>query len=57
MPCSLLRCYILIDFKADELAHQDLRQMQMNVNYFDRYDRFEGGNIVYFEDYKYWLGF
>lgn len=25
----LLRCYVLIDFKADELTHQDLGQMQM----------------------------
>lgn len=29
----LLRCYVLIDFKIDELTHQDLGQMQMYVNY------------------------
>lgn len=40
----LLRCYVLIDFKADELTHQDLGQMQMYVNYFDRYERIEGEN-------------
>ena len=33
----LLRCYVLIDLKRDKLVHQDLGQMQMYVNYFDRY--------------------
>jgi len=33
----LLGCYILIDLKIGEIAHQDLGQMQMYVNYFDRY--------------------
>lgn len=33
----LLQCYFLIDFKIDKLTHQDLGQMQMYVNYFDRY--------------------
>ena len=33
----LLRCYVLIDLKLGKLAHQDLGQMQMYVNYFDRY--------------------
>lgn len=33
----LLRCYVLIDLKRGKLAHQDLGQMQMYVNYFDRY--------------------
>jgi len=33
----LLRCYVLIDLKIGKLAHQDLGQMQMYVNYFDRY--------------------
>ena len=32
-----LRCYVLIDLKRDKLTHQDLGQMQMYVNYFDRY--------------------
>lgn len=31
-----LRCYVLIDLKTDDLTHQDLGQMQMYVNYFDR---------------------
>jgi hypothetical protein len=33
----LLNCYVLIDLKRKELKHQDLGQMQMYVNYFDRY--------------------
>lgn len=40
----LLRCYVLIDFKVDELTHQDLGQMQMYVNYYDRYEIIEGEN-------------
>lgn len=32
----LLRCYILIDLKIGRLAHQDIGQMQMYVNYYDR---------------------
>ena len=37
----LLRCYVLIDLKRDKLTHQDLGQMQMYVNYFDRYVKLE----------------
>lgn len=33
----LLRCYVLIDLKIGKLAHGDLGQMQMYVNYFDRF--------------------
>jgi len=33
----LLKCYVLIDLKTDEIVHQDLGQMQMYVHYFDRY--------------------
>lgn len=32
----LLRCYVLLDLKLDKLTHQDLGQMQMYVNYYDR---------------------
>ena len=38
----LLRCYVLIDLKPGKLTHQDLGQMQMYVNYFDRYVRTDG---------------
>jgi hypothetical protein len=33
----LLRCYVLIDLKIGKLNHGDLGQMQMYVNYFDRF--------------------
>ena len=33
----LLQCYVIIDLKVAELKHQDLGQMLMYVNYFDRY--------------------
>ena len=33
----LLQCYVLIDLKMDKLTHKDLGQMQMYVNYYDRY--------------------
>lgn len=33
----LLQCYVLVDLKAGELSHQDLGQMQMYVNYYDRH--------------------
>jgi len=32
----LLRCYVLVDLKIGKLSHQDLGQVQMYVNYFDR---------------------
>jgi predicted nuclease of restriction endonuclease-like (RecB) superfamily len=32
----LLRCYILLDLKLGKLTHQDLGQMQMYVNHYDR---------------------
>lgn len=33
----LLHCYVVIDLKIGHLTHQDLGQMQMYVNYFDRH--------------------
>ena len=33
----LLQCFVLIDLKIGELTHQDLGQMQMYVNYYDRF--------------------
>ena len=33
----LLQCYVLIDLKIERLTHQDLGQMQMYVNYYDRH--------------------
>lgn len=37
----LLRCFVLIDLKLGKLTHQDLGQMQMYVNFFDRQQRVE----------------
>ena len=35
---------MIIDLKRDKLTHQDLGQMQMYVNYFDRYIKLEEEN-------------
>lgn len=32
----ILKCFVLIDLKVGELKHQDIGQMQMYVNYYDR---------------------
>ncbi len=33
----ILQCYVLVDLKIGRLTHQDLGQMQMYVNYYDRH--------------------
>lgn len=38
----ILRSFVLLDLKLGKLTHQDLGQMQMYVNYFDRFQRLEG---------------
>lgn len=40
----LLHCYVLIDLKVDKLTHQDIGQMQMYVNYYDRYEKLDTEN-------------
>ena len=40
----LLRCFVLIDLKIGKLKHQDLGQMQMYVNYYDRFVKTEDEN-------------
>lgn len=35
----LLQCFVLFDLKTEKLKHQDLGQMQMYVNYYDRYEK------------------
>jgi predicted nuclease of restriction endonuclease-like (RecB) superfamily len=40
----LLQCYVLIDLKIGKLTHQNLGQMQMYVNYFDRFVKTEKEN-------------
>lgn len=33
----LLQCFVLVDLKIGKIKHQDIGQMQMYVNYYDRY--------------------
>ncbi|NCQ15952.1 MAG: DUF1016 domain-containing protein [Flavobacteriales bacterium] len=40
----ILKCFVLIDLKIGEIKHQDLGQMQMYVNYYDRKVRLEDEN-------------
>lgn len=35
----LLRCFVVIELKTDKLTHQDLGQLQMYVNYYDRMEK------------------
>lgn len=35
----LLRCFVIIEIKTHKLTHQDLGQLQMYVNYFDRTEK------------------
>ena len=32
----LLKCFVIIDLKIGKVTHQDIGQMQMYVNYYDR---------------------
>lgn len=40
----LLKCFVLIDLKIGKLKHQDIGQMQMYVNYYDRFVKLEDEN-------------
>jgi len=35
----LLRCFVVIEIKTHKLAHEDLGQLQMYVNYYDRFEK------------------
>ncbi len=35
----LLRCFVVIEIKTHKITHQDLGQLQMYVNYYDRYEK------------------
>lgn len=35
----LLRCFVVIELKTHKLTHQDLGQLQLYVNYYDRYEK------------------
>ena len=39
---TALKCYVIIDLKAGKLSHQDLGQLQLYVNYYDRERRTPG---------------
>jgi len=41
---TILKCFVLIDLKADKLSHGDLGQIQFYVNYYDQERRSEGDN-------------
>jgi predicted nuclease of restriction endonuclease-like (RecB) superfamily len=40
----LLRCFVLIDLKIGELIHQDMGQLQMYVNYYNRFVKLSDEN-------------
>lgn len=40
----LLRCFVLLEIKTHKLSHQDLGQLQMYVNYFDRVEKLKDEN-------------
>lgn len=35
----LMRCFVVIELKTGKVSHQDLGQLQMYVNYYDRYEK------------------
>jgi len=40
----LLQCFVVIEIKTNKLTHQDIGQLQMYVNYYDRYEKQEYEN-------------
>ncbi len=43
----LLQCFVIIEIKTSKLTHQDIGQLQMYVNYYDRFEKqsFENPSI------------
>jgi predicted nuclease of restriction endonuclease-like (RecB) superfamily len=35
----LLRCFVVIEIKTHKITHEDIGQLQMYVNYYDRYEK------------------
>lgn len=35
----LLQCFVIVEIKTHKLTHQDIGQLQMYVNYYDRYEK------------------
>jgi len=42
----LLKCFVLIDLKLGKIKHQDVGQMQMYVNYYDRFVKTKEENLT-----------
>ena len=40
----LLRCFVVVELKTEKLTHQDLGQLQMYVNYYDRCEKQDDEN-------------
>ncbi|MDO5664078.1 MAG: PDDEXK nuclease domain-containing protein [Bacteroidia bacterium] len=40
----LLRCFVIIELKTHKITHQDIGQLQMYVNYFDRTEKLPDEN-------------
>jgi predicted nuclease of restriction endonuclease-like (RecB) superfamily len=40
----LLQCFVVIEIKTNKLTHEDIGQLQMYVNYYDRYEKQEFEN-------------
>lgn len=40
----LLKCFVVIDIKTQKITHQDLGQLQMYVNYYDRKEKTDDEN-------------
>ena len=40
----ILRCFVIVELKTEKLTHQDLGQLQMYVNYFDRKEKLPDEN-------------
>lgn len=40
----LLQCFVIVEIKTTKLTHQDIGQLQMYVNYYDRFEKQEFEN-------------
>ena len=43
----MLQCFVIIEIKTTKITHQDIGQLQMYVNYYDRFEKqdFENSTI------------
>jgi len=40
----LLQCFVIVEIKTNKITHQDIGQIQMYVNYYDRIEKKENEN-------------